>query len=86
MIEELNPGAVEEEAEDLPTVLIVEDEKFDARLIKNYMSVLPCRVILAQGGKEALEWVAHEKIDVMLLDIMISIFQYPILIAQTACH
>lgn len=59
------------EEKDPPTVLIVEDDQAGMMLMQNYLSVLPCRVRLARDGEEALDIVDKEKIDVMLLDIIL---------------
>jgi two-component system cell cycle response regulator len=57
--------------EELPVVLLVEDDEMEARLMQACLSDLSCAVRRVRDGKEALEAVAREKVDVMLLDIVL---------------
>ena len=54
-----------------PNILMVEDEDKDAKIVATYMADLPYRLIRARDGDEALAIIEKEKIDVMLLDIML---------------
>jgi CheY-like chemotaxis protein len=51
-------------------VLIVDDNPQNIELLAAFLESLPCKLITAQDGVEALEKVAAEKPDLILLDIM----------------
>jgi len=51
-------------------VLIVDDNPQNIELLAAFLESLPCKLITAQDGVEALEKVASEKPDLILLDIM----------------
>jgi CheY-like chemotaxis protein len=51
-------------------VLIVDDNSQNVELLAAFLESLPCRIITAADGVEALEKVASEKPDLILLDIM----------------
>ena len=56
---------------DHQTVLIVEDNPQNRELLEVYMEDLPeVRVLSAVNGVEAMEMIAQEKPDLVLLDIM----------------
>ncbi len=52
------------------TILIVDDVPNNLRLLMNFLHDLNFVVRIAQNGEEALEQVAYEKPDIILLDIM----------------
>jgi len=52
------------------TILIVDDVPNNLRLLMNFLHDLNFSVRIAQNGEEALEQVAYEKPDLILLDIM----------------
>jgi len=67
-----NRGAVSVQKElNLPTILVVEDEDKDIRLIKNYLQGEAYRIVVAKTGEETLSRVLKEKIDLVLLDILL---------------
>ena len=52
-------------------VLLVEDNEKDVRLIQSYLDNQPYEIVVARSGTEALALVDYEKIDLMLLDILL---------------
>jgi len=56
---------------DVPLVLLVEDNESDAKLIQSYLHGQPYRVAATSNGEEALFIAEREKVDVILLDIML---------------
>ena len=55
----------------LPTVLVVEDDSTSAKLMMKYLSVMQCKIKMAKNGEDALQIASTNKIDIMLLDIML---------------
>jgi two-component system cell cycle response regulator len=55
----------------LPQVLLVEDDEKDSRLIQSYLRGEPYGLKLIASGVEAISWARQEKIDVILLDILL---------------
>ena len=53
---------------DLPSILLVEDDEKDSRLIQCYMHGEPYQIKVAKDGKEAISRAQQEKIDLILLD------------------
>lgn len=54
----------------LPTVLVVDDNVPNLELIQAYLEDLECTTVAAYDGVEALEIVANDKPDLILLDVM----------------
>lgn len=54
----------------LPTVLVVDDNQQNLELIQAYLEDIECRTQAARDGIEALEMVAENKPDLILLDVM----------------
>ena len=53
-----------------PKILIVDDEAFNVDYLEQELEDLDCVTATARNGREALAWVATEKVDLILLDIM----------------
>jgi len=53
-----------------PKVLIVDDVLENIELIEAYLSVEPYNLITASSGKEAIQKLKEEKLDMILLDVM----------------
>ncbi len=53
-----------------PTVLVVDDEPANRRLLSDLVKREKFRAIEASGGEEALAVIAHEQVDLVLLDLM----------------
>ena len=51
-------------------ILIVDDNPQNLELLQAYLEELPCTIATATDGIEALEVVEKEKIDLILLDVM----------------
>ena len=67
-----NRGAVSGQKElNLPTILVVDDEDKDVRLIQNYLQGEAYQISVAKTGEETLSRVLKEKIDLVLLDILL---------------
>lgn len=54
----------------MPTVLVVDDNQQNLELLQAYLEDVDCRTIPAQDGPEALEIVAKQLPDLILLDVM----------------
>lgn len=55
---------------DEATILLVDDNVQNLELMQAYLDDLPCRVITATDGIEAMKVVDAQKPDLMLLDVM----------------
>ena len=51
----------------LPSILIVEDNKIDEKLLQRYLQGEPYQIKLAKDGEEAISRAQQERIDVILL-------------------
>jgi two-component system cell cycle response regulator len=51
-------------------VLIVDDNPQNLELIQAYMESLPCRIVVAQDGAEAMMRIESDRPDLVLLDVM----------------
>ncbi len=56
--------------EKLPTILVVDDNQQNLELIQAYLEDVNCETTAAHDGIEALDLVATEKPDLILLDVM----------------
>ena len=56
---------------ELPSVLLVEDNEKDIRLIQDYLRGEPYNIILARNGEDAISLVQKKKVDIILLDIIL---------------
>ena len=56
---------------DLPSILIVEDNKIDAKLLQRYLQGEPYQIKFAKDGEEAISRAQQERIDVILLDLIL---------------
>lgn len=52
------------------TILVVDDNPQNLELLQAYLESLPCRLLAARDGVEALGVVDREKPDLVLLDVM----------------
>jgi two-component system cell cycle response regulator len=64
------PGEVAEADLRDSTILIVDDNAQNLELLQAYLELLPCRLVTATDGIEALAAVAEHKPDLILLDVM----------------
>lgn len=56
---------------DIPSVLLVEDNRQDIELLRHYLDESGYRVHLAGSGQEALDVLEAEHVDLVLLDILL---------------
>jgi CheY-like chemotaxis protein len=54
----------------LPVILVVDDDQQNLELVQAYLEDIDCKTVAARDGIEALEIVAGEKPDLILLDVM----------------
>lgn len=75
-VQEVGPdAAADREAFDLSesTILIVDDNEQNVELLQAYLEVLPCRIVTAHDGLEAIRMIedpAQPTPDLILLDVM----------------
>jgi two-component system cell cycle response regulator len=67
----VNREEAPQEEKKLPNVLLVEDKEEDVRLIQGYLYGQPYQILVARNSEEALSLVHKEKIDLVLLDILL---------------
>jgi len=60
----------EKEQEKTPMVLVVDDNQQNLELLQAYLEDMDCRTTPAQDGPQALEIVAKDPPDLILLDVM----------------
>ncbi|MHC4499073.1 MAG: response regulator [Planctomycetota bacterium] len=66
----MDPKRAAEEQQKPPLVLVVDDNQQNLELLQAYLEDLDCRTVPAYDGPEALEIVARDKPDLILLDVM----------------
>jgi two-component system alkaline phosphatase synthesis response regulator PhoP len=59
-----------EERDRLPIVLVVDDDQQNLELMQAYLEDIECETVAAHDGVQALEIVARDKPDLILLDVM----------------
>lgn len=55
----------------IPNVLVIEDNLRDAHLIVNHLEAMPLNYKIVQTGEETLTLIRNERIDLVLLDLML---------------
>jgi len=66
----MNRTKTENEREKTPTVLVVDDNQQNLELLQAYLEDVDCQAVPARDGLEALEIIAKEPPDLILLDVM----------------
>jgi len=66
----MNRTKTEDEREKTPTVLVVDDNQQNLELLQAYLEDVDCQAVPAHDGLEALEIIAKEPPDLILLDVM----------------
>ena len=61
----------EEETIESPSILIVEDNPVDARLLEQYLDRDTYRIKTVSNGEDAIEYAQSERIDLILVDIVL---------------
>jgi len=64
------PMAVQEPASDAPTVLFIEDDPLLLKMYETKFKSEGLRVLAAQDGEEGLRLATNERIDLIILDLM----------------
>lgn len=63
------PSTLQAKAERLPVVLSVDDKPVNLRVIEVVLEPLPCQVVSLSSGEEALKYLLHQPVSVILLDV-----------------
>jgi two-component system cell cycle response regulator len=71
IVDKHSDDACSELKNELPLVLIVEDNESDAELVRHLLKDLPVRLERLSNGAEAVELCQAGKVDLMLLDILL---------------
>jgi len=66
----MNRTQTEKEQDKTPTVLVVDDNQQNLELLQAYLEDVDCQAVPARDGLEALEIIAKEPPDLILLDVM----------------
>jgi len=66
----MNPTKAKKEQEKTPTVLVVDDDPPSLELLQAYLEDVDCKTVPAHDGTDALEIIAKEPPDLILLDVM----------------
>jgi CheY-like chemotaxis protein len=66
----MNPTKAKKEQEKTPTVLVVDDDPPSLELLQAYLEDVDCETVPARDGPDALEIIAKEPPDLILLDVM----------------
>jgi CheY-like chemotaxis protein len=60
----------DKESDKIPTVLVVDDNQQNLELLQAYLEDMDCTTVPAVDGPQALEIIANEPPDLILLDVM----------------
>ncbi len=60
-----------QQREEVPLVLLVEDNQIDAEIVRRFIEEEPLRLVVAKTGREAFSLLNSEKVDLVLLDILL---------------
>ena len=52
-------------------VLVVEDSELNQEVIREHLAGLPLDLIACRNGREAVEWVTHKPVDIVLMDVQL---------------
>ncbi len=66
----MNQTKNDKEREKTPTVLVVDDNQQNLELLQAYLEDVDCQAVPARDGLEALEIIAKDPPDLILLDVM----------------
>ncbi len=66
----MNRTKTEKEQDKTPTILVVDDNQQNLELLQAYLEDVDCQAVPARDGLEALEIIAKEPPDFILLDVM----------------
>lgn len=57
--------------EEIPLILLVEDNDVDAKIVENALREQPLRLEMVKEGKEVIDFVNKKNVDLILLDILL---------------
>jgi CheY-like chemotaxis protein len=66
----MNRTKTEKEQDKTPTILVVDDNQQNLELLQAYLEDVDCQAVPARDGLEALEIIAKDPPDLILLDVM----------------
>ena len=66
----MNRTKTEKEQDKTPVVLVVDDNQQNLELLQAYLEDMDCQAVPARDGLEALEIIAKDPPDLILLDVM----------------
>jgi len=66
----MNHKQAQKGEQETPLVLVVDDNQQNLELVQAYLEDLDCRTLPAYDGPEALQIIARDKPDLILLDVM----------------
>jgi len=66
----MNRTKNDKEQDKMPTILVVDDNQQNLELLQAYLEDVDCQAVPARDGLEALEIIAKEPPDLILLDVM----------------
>jgi CheY-like chemotaxis protein len=66
----MNRTKTEKEQDKTPTILVVDDNQQNLELLQAYLEDVDCQAVPARDGLEALEIIAKDPHDLILLDVM----------------
>jgi CheY-like chemotaxis protein len=66
----MDKSEIEKDENKTPIVLVVDDNQENLELLQAYLEDMDCRTIPATDGVQALDIIADESVDLILLDIM----------------
>ncbi|MCH7557707.1 MAG: response regulator [Planctomycetes bacterium] len=66
----MNQTKNDKEQDKTPTVLVVDDNQQNLELLQAYLEDVDCQAVSARDGLEALEIIAKDPPDLILLDVM----------------
>ena len=66
----MSPKKAVKEQKKTPVILVVDDNQQNLELLQAYLEDMDCKTLPAHGGAEALEIIADDPPDLILLDVM----------------
>lgn len=69
-----------------PNILVVEDNKKTSSNIRDILSLRPCRLFFFYDGQSAYEFITKNKVDLIILDIMLPILDGYELMEKIRCY
>ena len=70
-ISTLHHAETKDDISDLPTILLVEDNRKDLNILNIYLENQPYRLMTVQNGKEAVSKCQNQKVDLIVLDLIL---------------